>query len=215
MKIVFLFLLLCVASVHAETFVPSKLDPALAQVRELAFIPWSSPGEADQQWKKLSVNNVPIYNEKKPGLSRDLYIPNPGIPFWVVGGLSKKDLFKTHREKLAIDDTLISASVYTDEKGREVYWALWAPRLRADRVVSKMKEFGITQARIDYSLSERIMSWGTSFKTAEATFIIIIFLALIFLLLLLIAVLYSLNTLSRNAERRKHYRTFNHDTNKP
>lgn len=140
----------------AETLISSSLDPAFAEAREEAFIPWSDPEQSSSYWKKLSPKNVPIYYERKNGnLSRDIYIPNPGIGYWVLAGLTKDNLFKTHKEKLKIDDTLISASVYKDEKGNDIYWALWAPRQRAYLLTDKMKELGIGQARIEYSIFDK------------------------------------------------------------
>jgi hypothetical protein len=157
-------ILLCFPMVSfAETLVPSSLDPELADVREQAFIPWSNPAQSTAYWKKLSPKNVPIYYERRDGnLSRDIYIPNPGIGYWVLAGLTKENLFKTHKEKLKIDDTLISASAYKDEKGNDIYWALWAPRQQAYLLTDKMKEFGISQARIEYSLFDKFGFWAAS-----------------------------------------------------
>lgn len=177
---------------HAEKLIPSSLDPALSDVREKVFIPWSHPEQSADYWKKLASKNVPIYRERKHGnLSRALYIPNPGIAYWVLSGLSKEDLFKTHEEKLKIADTLISASVYTDEKGKDVYWALWAPRERAYLLTDKMKELGIGQARIEYSLWEKFEFWVVSLKPfsgfitwASLTVNLILLCALIALLIL-------------------------------
>jgi hypothetical protein len=151
---------------HAERLVPSKLDPAFSQQREEAFIPWSDPEQSGAYWKKLSSSNIPIYNERKAGnLSRDIYTPNPGTGYWVLGGLTEKALFKTHKEKLLIDDTLISASTYTDEKGETSYWALWAPRSKAHFLTERMSALGIAQARIEYSLFDKLNDWAVSLNT--------------------------------------------------
>ncbi len=150
---------------RAGTLIPSSLDPALSAAREEAFIPWSDPEQSSAYWKKLSPKHVPIYNERKHGnLSRDIYIPNPGIGYWVLGGLTEKNLFKVHREKLQIDDTLVSASVYKDEKGNDIYWALWAPRERAHLLTARMKQLGIGQARIELSAGDQFQLWVSSLK---------------------------------------------------
>ena len=150
---------------QAEWLVPSSLDPAFSEARERAFIPWSDQEQSSAFWKKLSSKNVPIFCERKPGnLSRDIYIPNPGIGYWVLAGLTKENLFRIHKEKLEIGDTLISASVFKDEKGHEIYWALWAPRQRAALLTDKMKELGIGQARIEYTLFDKFGMWAVSVK---------------------------------------------------
>ncbi|MDX6766513.1 MAG: hypothetical protein SFU85_06960 [Candidatus Methylacidiphilales bacterium] len=149
----------------AETLIPSSLNPAFTESREKAFIPWSDPEQSTTYWKELSPKNVPIYYERKHGdLSRDIYIPNPGIGYWVLAGLTKENLFKTHREKLKINDTLVSASIYKDEKGNDIYWALWAPRQRAYLLTDKMKELGIGQAQIEYSIFDRFGFFAASLK---------------------------------------------------
>ena len=149
----------------AERLVPSTLDPAKAEAREEAFIPWCTPQEKDAYWKKLSPNHVPIYYERKAGdMSRDIFTPNPGIGYWVLAGLTEKNLLKTQREKLKIDDTLVSASVYQDEKGNKIYWALWAPRERAYLLLDRMKALGIGQARIEYSLIDKLGFWAESLQ---------------------------------------------------
>jgi len=163
--LIILIALILPAIAYAERLIPSSLDPAFSEAREKAFIPWSDPEQSSAYWKKLSPKNVPIYYERKHGnLSRDIYIPNPGIGYWVLAGLTKENLFKTHKEKLKIDDTLISASVYKDEKGNDIYWALWAPRQRAYLLTDKMKELGIGQARIEYSIFDKFGFWAASLK---------------------------------------------------
>ncbi|HRJ71456.1 MAG TPA: hypothetical protein PLS03_04490 [Terrimicrobiaceae bacterium] len=167
-----LTLMLAPLLAQAETLIPSSLDPAFAAAREEAFIPWSDPGQSSVYWKKLSPKHVPIYNERKRGnLSRDIYIPNPGIGYWVLGGLTRKNLFKVHREKLQIDDTLISASVYQDEKGNDIYWALWAPRERAHLLTDRMKQLGIGQARIELSAWDHFQVWLSSLKPFSAAMV--------------------------------------------
>jgi hypothetical protein len=157
---------------RAEKLIPSSLDPALSASREEAFIPWSDPEQSSAYWKKLSPKHVPIYNERKHGKqSRDIYIPNPGIGYWVLGGLTEKNLFKVHREKLQIDDTLISASIYKDEKGNEIYWALWAPRHRAHLLTDQMQKLGIGQARIELSVWDRFQIWAASLKPFSAAIV--------------------------------------------
>lgn len=157
---------------RAGALIPSSLDPAFSAAREEAFIPWSDPGQSSAYWKKLSPKHVPIYNERKHGnVSRDIYIPNPGIGYWVLGGLTKKNLFKVHREKLQIDDTLISASIYQDEKGNDIYWALWAPRERAHLLTDQMQKLGIGQARIELSVWDRFLIWASSLKPFSAAIV--------------------------------------------
>lgn len=181
---------LCLVSAAAvvETLIPSTLDPAMAAAREEAFIPWSTPDQSGDYWKKLASKNVPIYCERKPGFSRDIYTPNPGTGYWVLGGLSQKSLFRVHKEKLAIDDTLISASVYTDEKGNKEYWALWAPRTKAHLLTDRMQALGISQARIEFSWGDKFQEWATSLK-AFSGFITWTSLGLNVLLVLIIAAL--------------------------
>jgi hypothetical protein len=158
-----LILALSAKCLIAESLVPSTLDPAFMDFREKAFTPWFDPEQSSAYWKKLSSKNVPVYYERGHGnLSRDIYIPNPGIGYWVLGGLTKENLFKVHKEKLEIKDTLISASVYTDDQGNDVYWALWAPQQRAHLLTDKMNELGIGQAKIQYSLFDKLGFWAAS-----------------------------------------------------
>ncbi len=128
----------------------SSLDPELADRRDRVFTPWSTNQQASKYWKDLSSNHVPVYNDRKSAEeSRLIYLPNPGIGYWVLGGLSKDILLRVHRDKLKIDDTLIAASAYTNEDGEKVYWALWAPRKKAHLLLDLMKNLGIGQARIE------------------------------------------------------------------
>ena|GEM_PF-1941089 len=150
---------------HAAKLIPSELDPSLASARDKAFTPWSDPEKSSETWKQLSLKNVPVYYERKArNLSRDIYIPNPGIGYWVLAGLTEESFFRTHREKLKIHDTLISASVFRDESGNNVYWALWAPKDRAYLLTDKMKTLGISQARIEYSIIEKLHTFAESLK---------------------------------------------------
>lgn len=174
---------------HAAKLIPSELDPSLASARDKAFTPWSDPEKSSETWKQLSPKNVPIYYERKAGnLSRDIYIPNPGIGYWVLAGLTEEAFFRTHSEKLKIHDTLISASVFRDESGNNVYWALWAPKDRANLLTDKMKTLGISQARVDCSMIERLHAFAESLKPLSGA-ITWTSLALNLLLLLTIIVL--------------------------
>jgi predicted esterase len=133
-----------------QRLIPSELDPQLSEAREKAFIPWSNPEESSTYWLILSSLNVPIYNERKPGnFSRDIYIPNPGISYCALGGLSAAELWRVESDKIKIGDELVSASVYQEEKGTPVYWALWAPKNKASLLEDKMHELGISPARVE------------------------------------------------------------------
>jgi len=162
MKPFYLLIALCLLSgpAQAARLIPSQVDLAHASAREAALIPWSTPEEGSDFWRKLSRSNVPIYKEMKIGekgeLGRDLYIPNPGIGYWVLGGLSEKALWKTHHEKLEIGDELISATIFKDARGDISYWALWAPANKAYLLKDKMKEFGITPAKVEFTLWEKM-----------------------------------------------------------
>lgn len=144
----FLFVVLLLAgSLRADDLILSQLDPTLDHVREKAFIPWSNPQVSGGYWEAMASKNVPIYNERRHGdMSRDLYIPNPGVGYWVLGGLTAESLRKVHQEKLKIGDELVSATAYTNEDGNTFYWALWVPKSRAHLVKKKMLEFGISPA---------------------------------------------------------------------
>ncbi len=144
-----LVLLVVNQAARAERLIPSALDPNRSGAREEVFIPWSSPEESGVYWHKLAGTHVPIYNEHKDGnLSRDLYIPNPGVGYWVLGGLTEQALWDTEREKLKIGDELVSASVYQDETGATRYWALWTARNRSYLLKDRMRVLGITPAQI-------------------------------------------------------------------
>lgn len=153
---IFPLIALCIASyVHAETIIVCSLDTALSQKREAAFNTWHSPDEGYAIWKELSPKNIPIYYEKKDGdLGRDIYIPRMGLGYWVLSGLSSKALLQTTKEQEEHDFVLIAASCYTGSSGEKSYWALWVARQDADKVAGKMKELGISPARIEYSYWE-------------------------------------------------------------
>ena len=185
---------LLICSAQAERLIPSQADSVHVSAREEALIPWSTPEEGSDFWRKLSRSNVPIYKEMKLGekgeLGRDLYIPNPGIGYWVLGGLSEKALWKTHHEKLEIGDELISATIFKDAKGEISYWALWAPANKSYLLKDKMREFGITPARVEFTILEKMKMFSSDLAsyTALVVFSILIlnllFLAIgIFLLL--------------------------------
>lgn len=137
-------------SAYGEGLTPSKLDPARAEARDKVFTPWGTSQDASDSWNRLSKENVPVYKEfKGTDLSRDLYIPNPGLGYWVLGGMTEQAFWDTEREKLKIGDELVSVSVHSDENGNLEYWALWAPRKRAYLLKEKMRELGITPAKVD------------------------------------------------------------------
>ena len=138
-----------------QRLTPSRLDPSLGEARQKAFIPWGGPAESGAYWQKLAGSNVPVLNERKTGgLSRDLYVPNPGLGYWVLGDLSEQTLWRVQREKLKIGDELVSASVYQNEAGADVYWALWAPKDKAYLLKDKMRELGIAPAQVDMGSNE-------------------------------------------------------------
>jgi hypothetical protein len=55
---------------------------------------------------------------------------------------------------------LISASVYQDERGNKVYWALWVPKKNAHLLAEQMERLGIGQAKIEATLSDRLAPLG-------------------------------------------------------
>jgi len=191
MKVIYSFIavLLLTGVSNAAYLVPSKLDASHADAREKAFIPWSTPEEGAVYWKKLSSSNVPIYKELKDGnLGRDIYIPNPGIGYWVLGGLSEKALWKTQDEKLKIGDELVSASVYKDRNGDVTYWALWAPQDKSHLLKDKMREFGITPASVEFTFQDklRMFSYDLAPYTAVGVFATLILTVLLLLTALFI-----------------------------
>jgi hypothetical protein len=138
-----------------ERLIPSRLDSEHSADREKAFVPWSDPEASSIYWEILSSSNVPIYNERRaPNESRDIYIPNPGVAYWVLGGLSEAELWKVERAKLKIGDELVSASLYQADGGKTFYWALWVPGNKAYLVTNKMRELGITPARAEAAPDE-------------------------------------------------------------
>lgn len=170
----------------------SKLDPAGEASGQKLFIPWSTPGEASAAWSRLSKDHVPVYNQRKlPNLSRDLYIPNPGIGYWVLGGLTRERLLQTHAEKLRIKDTLISASVFVDAGGREIYWALWAPASHAELLLKPMAELGISQARIEFSAWDELVRAMSSANPVLLTIAGLSLFANLLLLLIIFALILS------------------------
>jgi len=184
---------LCICGIaHAETLIPDKADPALAEVREKAFLPWvDASGRADE-WHRLASSNIPVYNERKPGnISRSLYIPNPGVGYWSLDNLSEKDLWKTQHEKLKIGDELVSATQYTNERGELVYWALWASAERSYLIKDKMRALGVVPAKVELNLCDnlKVISAGLEPFTGIAIFAtlgvcVIGFLGVILLMLL-------------------------------
>jgi hypothetical protein len=175
---------------RAEILIPSQVDSTHSEAREKAFIPWSTPEESSDYWKKLSSSHVPIYKELKDGnLGRDLYIPNPGIGYWVLGGLTEKALWKTHEEKLKIGDELVSATIYKDEKGVVTYWALWAPESKAYLLKDRMKEFGITPAKVEYTLLDKTKMLSADLEPYKTVAIVAVPFILSLILLSLIVLL--------------------------
>lgn len=202
MKTIYIFLaLLAIGQIaRCEHLIPSSLDPNLAEAREKACTPWCNPEESGAYWNKLRSSNIPIYHEHKVGnLERHIYIPNPGTGYWVLGGLTEKTLFKTHREKLKIDDTLISGSFYQDEKGNKIYWALWAPRERAYLITDEMRKFGIGQARIEFSLIDKIMMWAADLQPFSGFLMACLLVVNLTMLLLNVFIVYRLSQRNKNA----------------
>ena len=195
MKTIYIFLILLAIGqiARGERLIPSRLDPKLTEARENAFIPWSNPEESSVYWNKLHSSNVPLYNERKHGnLSRDIYVPNPGIGYWVLGSLSETALWKTQGDKLKIGDELVSASVYKDEKGVSVYWALWAPKNRSYLLKDKMRQLGITPAMVELTLADKLKAFSTDFAPFLGVAVVVIFAFQLILLVLVVVLLVRL-----------------------
>ena len=114
-SLLLLALLTIISDAHSEELTPSQLDSARTEARDKVFTSWGTSEDANGFWNKLAKENVPVYKEFKDAkLSRDLYIPNPGIGYWVLGGMTEQAFWETEREKLKIGDerssTWISAS---------------------------------------------------------------------------------------------------------
>ncbi len=106
---------------RGEQFTPSSLDPKLDEARENTFTPWNDPEQNGDTWRRLASSNMTIYNERKSGgFSREIYVPNPDVGYWVLGELSEQAFWRTEKEKLRIGDELASASVYQNEDGATV-----------------------------------------------------------------------------------------------
>jgi len=141
--------------------IPSKLDPAYAAKREQAFTEWNKPPQTGEIFKERSKSDIPIYNEhRKDQNNRDIYIQNSGARYWVLGGLTDQSLLEVHKDKLKIGDELVSVSYYENENGQKVYWALWCSGTHANWVKEKMREYGITPAKIDYTLADKLQAFS-------------------------------------------------------
>ncbi len=152
MKIfLFLFTLLTISHVAlGDQLTPSSLDPKFAEVREKAFTPWGDKEQIGATWRQLSGTHIPVYGEyRSDGWQRAIYIPNPGVGYWALDGLSEDELWQTEREKLKIGDELVSAGSHDIGDGVIRYWALWTPRNRAYLIKEKMRELGIIPASVD------------------------------------------------------------------
>ena len=149
----FLALILLVVLAHAafgDQLTPTKLDPKFAEMREKAFTPWGDKEQTGASWRQLSGTHIPVYGEyRSDGWQRAIYIPNPGVGYWALDGLSEEALWETEREKLKIGDELISTGSHDIGDGVIRYWALWTPRNRAYLIKEKMRELGITPASVD------------------------------------------------------------------
>lgn len=149
--VAFLFFLFALSRVASgDQLTPSSLDPSFSEKREKVFTPWGDEERASYDWRTLSPTHIPVYGEHQPnGLKRGIYIPNPGLGYWTLDGLTEEELWKTEREKLKIGDELVSGGSYEGQDGVKRYWALWAPRKRAYLLKEKMRELGITPAKVD------------------------------------------------------------------
>ena len=146
------FLVLAAVRAQADpppTLVPSQLDPATGEAREKLFTAWINESDSCRAFADLNKGKVPIYNERKPGAGRDLYIPNPGLAYCVQGNLSADALRRIQQEKVQQGDEMVSAVAFRKESGETVYWALWVPRKRASLIKEKMLALGVTPAQAD------------------------------------------------------------------
>ncbi len=133
-----------------DQLIPSRLNPKFADAREKAFTPWGDEEQTGDTWRKLSPTHIPIYGEHRAdGWKRGIYIPNPGIGYWTLDGLTEQALWATEREKLKIGDELVSATSYQGDDGAVRYGALWVPRSKAYLIKEKMRELGIIPASVD------------------------------------------------------------------
>jgi len=156
-----LFLLL--GNLRAEELTLSKVDTAHAEAREAAFIPWGQQPESSDYWNRLHMANIPILNEKtQGGWMRDIYVPWGKWGYWVLGGMPKRVLFAEDKGRHLAHYDLVSAALFQNEAGQDLYWALWAPHARVAQVQEKMAELGITTGRIDYNAGDRFEMWAES-----------------------------------------------------
>jgi len=136
---------------YGQVLVLSKVDSAHADAREKALNTWSTDEEAGALWNQLGSTHISIYTQRQlGGPNHDLYIPNPGIGYWVLSNVSEQSLWKIQEEKIKIGDELVGATIYKNEKGEDQYWVLWAPHNKSYLLKDKMREYGITPARVIY-----------------------------------------------------------------
>ena len=181
--------------------IPSTLDPAYAAKREQAFTEWNKPPRTDEIFKEQSKSHIPIYNEhRKDQSNRDIYIQNSGARYWVLGGLTDQSLLKVHQDKLTIGDELASVSYYENEKGQKVYWALWCSGTHANWVKEKMREYGITPARIDYTFADKLQSFSDTLNPYSGI-LALASLGISLIALCLLVVLFIKSVLTRSSDK--------------
>ncbi|MGB8355629.1 MAG: NPCBM/NEW2 domain-containing protein [Chthoniobacteraceae bacterium] len=136
---------------YGQTLVLSKVDSAHADVREKTLNTWSTDEEAGALWHQMASTHISIYTQRQlGGPNHDLYIPNPGIGYWVLSNLSEQSLWRTQEEKIKIGDELVGATIYKNAKGEDQYWALWVSHDNSYLLKDRMREYGITPARVIY-----------------------------------------------------------------
>jgi hypothetical protein len=89
--------------------------------------------------------------------------------------------------------------VFKDERGNKVCWALWAPKNRAYLLTDRMKELGISQARIEYSIFDKLEMWGASLAPYSGAFSLLLIAMNVLLMGAVIALLFKLAQTGKNA----------------
>lgn len=121
-----------------------------AELRERAFTPWIPLAESQARFDLMTSppkDMIPIYNERRGGEVRDIYIKKPdGCSFWTFAGMDVSVFSKRNEKHGKEGFVLVSCSGFANQLGATEYWATWVDKKSEKAICAQLKKLGIGQA---------------------------------------------------------------------
>ena len=121
-----------------------------ATKRRKAFTDWVTPDTAQETYERYErKGQFPIYHESSEQGERRIYEDNPdSFSFQIWSLYGEKGFCKKDSELRKKGYVLLTASKYTNEKGRTLYRGIWVSQDVEKRMERVIRRYGISKAYI-------------------------------------------------------------------